>query len=345
MDYLNSITIQAFIFFTLEKEFPLFHFKLNEVEFLIEDLKKYKIGKYFLFEGISDLFMDDLIDIKSDADRLFTKEKHQKFNILFNKISKSSSHYLLSFEDTLSLKEEFIVTNKLICRFNTLKLIDSKRQELLDFIDNYIEQYSEDNLESKINYYSKERSIEKVCKSLKGPYKDYGPKFRVNNKIITDNRIRLFELLLYLHKEGFIEIIDCNFLNDFNHTLNINIEWNKSPKEIQDIIDYWNSYGDLRINEADGIAFYKGNKLPFSRPDTKEFKLLKILMKDPGKKIPIDKIYSSIYEDEFNKRGNIKIITELVAQVREKIKINEDPKPTISLIVEGKSVLLIANPP
>jgi len=345
MDYLNSITVQVLIFFTIKKDFPLIDFFIGEKDDLFEDLKKYRIGYNIQFIADRDSLIDDFYRVKSISYELFNEEIKKKFDSFFGKISKLDNNAVLFFEDVLSMQNDFFFSFNPIYCFKRLKLIESKEKKMSEFVEKYFNEYTEDNLKSRKNYLSLNKSIEKFCIKLEMPYENYESKLEVNNKLFSDDKIRLFELLLYLHKEGFLEIADCNFLNDSSNTLNINIEFKKSPEEIQDIIGYWKSYGDLRINEADGVAFYKGNKLPFSRSGTKEFKLLKILMKYPGKKISISKIYSYIYEDEFNKRGERKIITELVSQVRKKININKDPRPTISLIVEGENVLLIANPP
>jgi hypothetical protein len=192
MDYLKPITVQSLIFFKNKNEFPIFHFKSEEIKLLIEDLRKNKIGEYFLFGGIKDSFIADLTEIKADSDKIFSEETNQKFNSLYQKILESGDILSLTFTDLLLLNEDFLITNHLIGRFDTLKLIDNKKQELLDFIDDYIKHYSEGNLESEDNYYSKETTIEKVCEKLEGLHKDYGPKFIVNNQLVNDNRIRLW---------------------------------------------------------------------------------------------------------------------------------------------------------
>ena len=40
---------------------------------------------------------------------------------------------------------------------------------------------------------------------------------------------------------------------------------NKSPEEILDIENYWSTYGDIRVNEKDGVAYYKNNRRPQRR--------------------------------------------------------------------------------
>jgi len=359
MNYLNSITVQALIFFKLKKDFPLFHFKSNEIDYLIDDLKRYEIGKNFLFEGIKESFINDLFEIKKDSHFLYSEETAKKFNLFYDKILKEDDNIILSFEDVMLLKNKFLVTYPLIGRFDILKLIADRRESLLNFIDDYIEKFSKDNLTSEKNYYSINRSIEQVCKQLEDHYNNYGPRFNIDNKLIGNDRIRLFELLLYFKEKGLIEIKDCDFRKHGDNVFNINVDMKKSPQEIQDIYGYWEYYGDLRVNEKAGVAFYKKNRYPFKSITTKSFKLLCYFIKNSGKEILIDDLYDYLHPDDKDMIGEDgkkkkektpyknrkQTIKDLIKDIEKNLGITEEKSPLVKFMIIRNKAILISNPP
>lgn len=210
---------------------------------------------------------------------------------------------------------------------------------------------------------------------------DFSPEGYKNE---IQKNLRLYELLLYLNNKKYITISN-NFgfilykkfpylprmrstggsrplIIEDEYVLVINITFNKSPIEIYDINKYWLYYGDIRINETDGIGFYKQNRYPFQNTKSKAFKLLCYLLKHHGERISVFETYNFICSEdieeevkltEYEKNKNLlkerknkkDKIKGYIKEIKKNLKINEDENPSIFITMNDENVMLISNPP
>lgn len=211
---------------------------------------------------------------------------------------------------------------------------------------------------------------------------DYSYNLNLCKQEIQRN-IRLYELLLYLNNKEYITINDnfgiVVFRNLFHtpirhisrrsepvdnkkYILGINITFKKSPMEIYDISKYWLYCGDIRVNETDGIGFYKQNRYPFQNTKSKAFKLLCYLVKHHGERISVFETYNFICSEDIEEEiklteyeKNKKLLKEkknkkdkikgYIKEIKKNLKINEDENPSIFITMNDENVMLISNPP
>lgn len=165
-------------------------------------------------------------------------------------------------------------------------------------------------------------------------------------------RLRLGELLLSLAHKQYITILDAAYDESKGFLLSTLVRFERSPQEIADIEGYWLAYGGLRVNEVDGVAFYKNKRYPFATNRTLEFRLLCHLLKNHGKKLDIIETYNTIAggEEDFGsaketsqrKKARIK---DYIKNLRSHLGIATDKTPSVDLMLTGETVLLIATPP
>lgn len=244
-----------------------------------------------------------------------------------------------------------------------------KQKELSDFFGEYLDAFIDDKLDSFQNIYRYDKQMSIMQKILEYNFERYGYNFKIDtkleeidieNKDDIKNRGRILESILIL---TFKDLLTINYLrytpintNLYDHenykstaSLNLYITLKKSPAEMFDIAKYWTCYGDIRINESDGIAFYKDNKYPFKSAYGKAFKLLCYLVKNHGKKLSIIETFDNIYPENKeiilqpkNKKAKIK---DYVKEIKKNLKITEDKKSSLDIMIIDDSVLLISNPP
>lgn len=241
-----------------------------------------------------------------------------------------------------------------------------KSEKLGNFFTKYLAAFLVDELKSYRNVYCYDKQMSVMQKILQYYFERYGYSFTIETKLVeTDienkddinKRERILESIIVLSMKDLLTInyYDyipiCNELYDFRNTtsLNINVTLNKSPAEMFDIAKYWTCYGDIRINESDGVAFYKNNKYPFKSVYGKAFKLLCCLVKNHGQKLSIIETFDSIYPDmkeiiiqPKEKKAKIK---DYVKEIKKNLKITEDNSPSLDIMIIEDSVLLISNPP
>lgn len=273
----------------------------------------------------------------------------------------------------------------------TVRLID--KASLEKFVDEYIRNFEEDKLDKDLNnYYPLDTLMSIIPTGLLKPYYDKFLKtsFTIDYNLreadfsliseISKANIRFYELLLYLNNKKYISIHDkFGFVRDMSspirrvtreeirrgdekYLLLLNINFNKSPMEIYDISKYWLYYGDIRVNETDGIGFYKQNRYPFQHTKGKAFLLLCQLLRNHGKWLSIIDTYNIIcpenieeetkltrMEMEKEKKNEYKTkknkIKDYVKEIKKHLKINEDEKPSIFITMNDENVMLISNPP
>jgi hypothetical protein len=241
-----------------------------------------------------------------------------------------------------------------------------KPKELSDFFTKYLEDFMNDKLKCVWNVYRFDKQMSIMQEILEYNFERYGYRFTINsrleeidieNKDDIEKRGRILESLIILNCKELLTINYFNYITKSTNiyeinrpaSLNLNITLKKSPAEMFDINKYWIHYGDIRINESDGIAFYKNNKYPFKSTYGKAFKLLCYLVKNHGQKLPIIETFDNIYPENKeitvlskNKKAKIK---DYVKEIKKNLKITEDANPSLDIMIIGDSVLLISNPP
>jgi two-component SAPR family response regulator len=112
-------------------------------------------------------------------------------------------------------------------------------------------------------------------------------------------------------------------------------------------LGYWIFYGDLRVNEKGGIAFYKNNRYTFRSTKSKNFQLLCYLVKNHGKEIPVTEVYNIIWpeSDKYKEKTKKQAIKDSIQTIKSNLKISLDQRPTISFTFKGNSIMLISNSP
>jgi len=323
--YLNEITIKVFLYLLYENESTKIPTALRiEKENFVIDIFKNELAKIFTIERNKEVFGEtDFKNLSNDnvVDYAFINEP-----LDINLIDKDSLTTLMS-----------------------------------EYIDNFKNGYLKS---SEDNFYNFSKCILETSKLLDSYYKDYGRDFNIDlalnknelgNKVY-DNKIRLVESILYMSDKNYIIINGCNIKSDKEneYLIFIDVTLNKTFDEILDIEKYWTyGYGDIRINEEDGVAFYKKNRFPAKSAKTKAFKLLCYLVKNHRVKTPIEEAYEAIgphIEKEIKSRFKSKTRTnkdkteDFIKAIKINLKILDDENPTISLGIVGDYILFVSNP-
>ncbi len=379
MKYLDQKTLEFFIFLLYKDTkfgVNLDLFNTEIIDRVLEDITRHKLEKAFFF------ILN--IDIKKHSDKIddlkeFHKKVHENYkahsenfiipNLIYNAISEPDFMAPFDFEDFKKIKN--IYWKPILYQFFTLNLLKPEVKILSGFLKKYINEFKNDELilNGAKNYYKFNKNLSRFVEIFDIYYEEYGKSFNVsrlrNNEgrsYLLEKEFRLYDLILYLVHEGSITINNCDFSRIDNQEigekditekciLNINLTFKKQPSEIQDIEKYWTYYGDIRLNEKDGIAFYKKNRYPFKSTKGRAFMLLCKLVKNHGKKILIEDIYDSIAEsDKKDKIKNLTLkkkkskISGYRKEIVENLHILDDEKPTINISITGKYIMLISNP-
>lgn len=252
-------------------------------------------------------------------------------------------------------------------------LTDKKKLEA--FIASYLDVF-ESGLchETGNNYISYKSSMEFLEYLFGASYAKFGARFNITAEMAdvdfspyfsthpdcddpwefqTDflKRLRLGELLLSLARKKYISILDAVHDDEKNNLCAL-VHFERSPQEIREIEGYWLAYGGLRVNDQDGVAFYKNHRYPFATSHTLEFRLLCHLIKNHGKKLDIGATYDQLSgsSDTFGdgkataklKKARIK---DYIKNLRCNLGIADDKNPSVDIMLTGDTVLLIATPP
>ncbi|MGM0366716.1 MAG: hypothetical protein ACQEP5_09310 [Actinomycetota bacterium] len=373
MLYLDQKTIQVFLYFLYNKDDVFGAPPLNLCDFLTDtklnlvyDLNENDLDDIFYFKLNIPVAVDMLRTGDEDYHYSFksayreAKEEREKF--VLQSIINLDEKALISVSDFISMDMAGIDSVA-----NVLKIHCKDEMELEKFLKNYIRYFAEDKLYAKKNYCSFQTDYRIVCIHLIDYYKRYGMKFiaspdieekRYNGITFTAKRqeVRFYEMIFYLASKNYLKIENA-FFDDENKPnvsdLNLLIALNKSPQEIMDIESYWTSYGDIRINREDGVAYYKNNRYPFKSTKGRAFQLLSFLVKNHGQKLPTERAYHAIVEEDdlenIEEKEKQKImkaaIKDYVKEIKKNLKISEDKNSTIDIMVMKDSVMMISNPP
>jgi hypothetical protein len=380
MFYLDPTTIQVFLYFLHNNKKPLtlFKFEAEDRINLIQDLEKNNMEDlfYFKFYPLIRYHGDEIENWYQIEKGLRKNYRNEKRLHVFKTIKDNVKDKIFKVSDLACFNDDFLYPSSDVIRLFEMYFNRSKSDEIFDFMNRYLFNFRNDELLSDENYYSFNKSYSIVLNRLKEAYEKYGKIFIIEPvellqsddiEVYTqfDRKNRFYDILFYLFIQGYIGI---NFL-DFKlfivsndspkgqeHKLNLlrlSVTMHKSPAEISDIEKYWAHYGDIRINEADGVAYYKNNRYPFKSTRGRVFRLLCFLIKNHGNKIPLERAYHAIIEeDDLENVGDKqkpkimkKYIKDYVKKIKENLKISEDKNPTIDIMVIKDSVMLISNPP
>ena len=366
MQYLNKATLKAIIYMLHnDNKAELSFFNNLRNKNIIIDIHSYGLQDIFSFK-INKEYVDSNIDkIKKIYNDISPEDKNAPA-ISLRKITK----ILIENSTDIDLKDLINISGSTHYSFINealiLNLKETQKDKLNAFLDEYILNFEKDSLTAeKHNYYHFGINISESVKMFTTYYNSYGKRFVIrfplNENIgydLNDDKLRLVEILFYLSFENFLNINSIKLSKIKNlKILNINITLNKTPAEIYDIEKYWISYGDIRVNINDGIAYYKNNRYPFKSTKTKAFKLLCYLVENHGNKVPINEAYDAIGPHiekiridptsgvKPRKRSKKDKIKDFIKEIKENLNITHDSKPSISIMVSGEDILLISNPP
>lgn len=372
MNYLSLTTLKISTYLLFGNNYiELSYFEPWEVNNFFDDICNNKMEEFFLFKPRRQFVTLNYVIYKDTYDSIVSK--HQKETSKeYSSLEKIFKIFLKKLDSNIYFKDLKNISYK---QFNYYPLLkdsieihfnNGRKDKLLKFVGTYTQEFLSNGLFSlEYNYYSFEKNIKKIVQYLDKYSIDFGNRFNItlplNDDIksekIFDKRFRICESLLYLILKKHIEvnsmtISEITTLKKENfslikYALNINLTLNKTIDEIQDIFRYWTFYGDIRINEKDGIAYYKNYKYPFKSTKTKSFKLLCHLIKNSGKKVPVTEAYASIRPDPDNlsNKEKKKIIKDNIKIIKRNLKISTDPDPTISIMITGNDLILISNSP
>lgn len=274
--------------------------------------------KVFLYLIYGNVSIDIPTNLRVEKENFIKDIFENKFQGFFTLIKNNEIFKEIDYENLLDKEYyDFSLLNKPL----KIELIEENKDELTSLIYEYASNFKNDDLNSKNeNFYSFNKCLIETINLLEPYYNDYGKNFNIDialdkNQLGNkeyDNKIRLIESIFYFLNKKYITINCCNISNlksdkDNKNIIFIGVTLNKTFDEILDIEEYWNyGYGDIRINEKDGVAFYKTNRYPAKSTDTKAFKLLCNLVKNHGTKVSIEDDYNLFWTDSdkisFNKK-------------------------------------------
>jgi len=363
MQYLYPLSLKAIIYNILHPgdEFPIKFFTVEEIEdMIVKDAISalptgilYFVKRDYVYE-ITEDEENELLSIDKGRAGLFLRGKRFELDDLL--VDNSDRFW------------------EIIKNYLYINVDKDKLPILEEYLSKYIDNFANQNLQSINNYYSLDKHLYFITLIFKECYKKFGNCFTIkenfyvylsNNKFEKDFNsfnFRLYEILLYLEKKEYIKIIDYSFTdryitsldkvsnNEDKYPFHVKILLKKTPSEFYDIEKYWSYYGDIRVNETDGVAYYKNSRYPFKSTKGKAFKLLCFLVKNHGRKISIKDAYKAVYENDsakenitFKEKKNY--IKDYIKEIKKNLGILEDENPSLDIMVIKDSVLLISNPP
>jgi hypothetical protein len=230
-------------------------------------------------------------------------------------------------------------------------------------VNDYILLFEQDKLVSSENRFSYQKHLELVEDLFGKQYEQFGRNISIPS-VINDltgkyKQYRVIECLLSLERKGYVKINEVyihkkswdigdldgiNKIGEHITKATINVSFLRSPAEISDIYKYWISYGDLRANERDAVAFYKDNKYPFQAAKGNAFKVLCYLVKNHGQHIKMEDLAKQIDLCITDKKIIKARIKDYIKEIKNHLKISQDTNKTLDIMVVEDSVILIANP-
>ena len=228
-------------------------------------------------------------------------------------------------------------------------------EKISSFLEGYISNFKNNNMISEVNAYSYEKHIKMLPDMFQEKYEDFGGKINIDINDFPDEYLHLPELLYSLHVDGFvrIEYVGYPFWSGGEGlTYVFEVSFLKSPDEIADNHKYWTNYGDIRVNQTNGIAKYKNNTYFYKSTTGKAFRLLCLLVKKHGVELDMHEVYSEIGDTpETGKEGNIdrkyvkSRLKDYIQEIKENLGIKKDKEASLDIIFAGDKITLISNPP
>ncbi len=115
---------------------------------------------------------------------------------------------------------------------------------------------------------------------------------------IEQSSYKLLEMLYYFHFRNYINI---NFLNiDYQSIGNSIINFIPNIIDVDRIIgieSQWYFFEGIETNTQTGETYYKGGQIKFQSTSTNEYKLLKILIEQPDKKVGVKQVIDFVFSD------------------------------------------------
>lgn len=353
MKYLSNETLQIFLISLYSKnKSPLSIFS----PLLISEptIERYNIMIDIIENGLEDCFYFDINEEEmSQLTNIIqlnhndTRYDKNTFGYLIQKaINLKLNSSRLDFKDFVKPQESFPSELILTGHLYNINLYRNNKKILIEFINKYIKAFREDKLISDTNFYNYELNLKKLLEILGKYYNKYGYEFNLSGceerdlvKISIKKELRFYEMIFYLISEKHIKVTDCNlFEMNKKRFLNIRLRLKNPIDEIKLIENSYLNYGDLSINNFNGLARYKTYEYTF-RTYSRAYKVLIELIKCPEKKISIYNIYKSITEE--NEENKKERIAQYVKEIRRKLHIMGDRKKTINIKFIDKNFLIL----
>lgn len=238
--------------------------------------------------------------------------------------------------------------------YKSYEIVLKDKKKVQAFLDAYLDSFKEGNILPPFNIWSYAKNFQELCLYLKEKETESGNKFFTESKLDKEEFLKL-ETMLYLEKGGLLSIshIKCGATTygadgtgpETDVYLKFLITLNKTVSEIQDIEKYWIYYGDIRVNEADGNAFYQSKKYPFSSTKGAAFKLLCYLVKNHGRHVPLSEIATLLELSAKTPKAVKQKVTDYIGEIKRHLGISKDKNKTLEIMVVKDSVILVSNPP
>jgi len=252
----------------------------------------------------------------------------------------------------------------------SLVIATSDDHKIRGFLDDYLTAFNKDELIpiAGSNYFVFDKQLEKVKDVLEKTTHKYGKRFNLkkadffkrkdlkwdafgeNDKIEPESSYRIFDSLLFLEYKKHIKIhsipsFHYPYFRDMGEgSFECHVELLKTLPEIEDADKHWIYYGALRMLKETGQAYYKNTSADFRSIENRNAKLLKALLLNPGRFIPIDELSSNRVLDNKELKDAKKELKELVKDLKNKLGITHDQERSLDIIIKGDSVALLPIP-
>ena len=252
-----------------------------------------------------------------------TTRDYPKIKEIFMKITDPSN--TIEFQEFKEIRHEIFPN---IYRFFSLNFHNSEKDNLINFLKEYINIFNSNDLLKKPgeNFYNFKKNKEKISKLFQSYLKDYAiaenpifdinPYYRFGKPI--EKEFRFYDLIFYLIFDDAISINDCDFVEfDGEKKLSINVTSKKNLSELILEENAWKSYKNIKINEITGEVIYNNSSYPF-KPYSRPYKVLFNLINSKGNKLNIYELYDNKISS--NEKINLKSESEIMKYKKEKIK-------------------------
>lgn len=163
----------------------------------------------------------------------------------------------------------------------------SNMDDITAFLNNYLDAYAAGKLEAEHNeWYSFKKSYAEVLRDLKKAEDIAG--FRIS--YVKDSKVRVYEILMYMRQQGFIEIADARFIEkhspwDINR-LSFRPRLLVPISTMEECPVPCTRYMEFKIY-TNGKVLYKNKEIINIKETTRESRFLKLLIQAKGEHISI----------------------------------------------------------